>query len=128
MKKTIKQLPDAELEVMLAVWHKEKPVTSTEIMHALQSKRSWAIQTLITVLSRLVDKGFLRVEKKGRNNVYHVLIGESEYKEFESKSILEKLYGNSFKNFVTALYQDKPINDADIKELKEFLADLEKRR
>ena len=126
MDKTIKQLPDAELEVMLAIWQQESPVSASEVLEILQPKRSWALQTLLTVMSRLVEKGFLRLEKVGRSNVYHVRISEAEYKEFEGKNILEKLYGNSFKNFVTALYYEKPIQKEELQELKAFLAELEK--
>ena len=38
--------------------------------------------------------------------------------------MLEKLYGNSVKNFVAALYQGREIDDEVLKELEGFLKEL----
>lgn len=126
MSEKIKRLPDAELEVMLAVWKAGKPVNSSWILEQLQDSRSWALATLMTVLSRLVDKGFLICEKEGRNNVYRAAVGETAYKQTEGKSILEKLYGNSFKNLVTSLYSGKAIGKSDLDDLRKFLDEMER--
>jgi BlaI family transcriptional regulator, penicillinase repressor len=75
----------------------------------------------MTVLARLVEKGFLVCDKQGRNNLYSAAIGGDEYKESEGKTILEKLYGNSFKNLVTSLYHGKAIDKDDLAELRSFL-------
>ena len=50
---------------------------------------------------------------------------QEEYQQSESKSVLEKLYGNSLKKFVASLYQGKKMNQDDIKELHDFLEELE---
>ncbi|OJU14021.1 MAG: CopY family transcriptional regulator [Clostridiales bacterium 43-6] len=120
MKERLKRLPDAELEVMLVVWKEESPINSSWILEQLFGQRKWALATLMTVLSRLTQKGFLICEKKGRNNLYHAAVGEEEYKQNEGKSILEKLYGNSFKNLVIALYNSKAIDKGDIREICPF--------
>lgn len=119
--KEAKRLSDAELEIMLVIWHSEQPVSASYILEALKGKRKWALPTLMTVLTRLIKKEFLICEKKGRNNFYRSIVEENTYKEREGKSILEKLYGNSFKSFVTALYQSKAISEKDLDELREFL-------
>lgn len=58
-------------------------------------------------------------------NLYTPLISQEEYQQSESKSVLEKLYGNSLKKFVASLYQGKKMNQEDIKELHDFLQELE---
>ena len=58
-------------------------------------------------------------------NLYTPLISQEEYQQSESKSVLEKLYGNSLKKFVASLYQGKKMNQDDIKELHDFLQELE---
>lgn len=60
-------------------------------------------------------------------NLYTPLISQAEYQENESKSVLEKLYGNSLKKFVASLYQGKKMNAEDIKELHEFLQEMEEK-
>ncbi|MEK4209632.1 MULTISPECIES: BlaI/MecI/CopY family transcriptional regulator [Paenibacillus] len=81
----IKKLPDAELEIMLVIWKTGNPVSSSYISNQLRNKRNWALATLMTVLSRLVDKGFLYCEKEGRSNSYRAAISETDYKECEGK-------------------------------------------
>ncbi|GIP24585.1 BlaI/MecI/CopY family transcriptional regulator [Paenibacillus sp. J22TS3] len=117
----IKRLPDAELEIMLVIWRSKDQVSSSYILEQLKDKRGWALATLMTVLSRLVDKGFLRCEKEGRSNRYSFLISETEYKESESKSTLAKLFDNSIQNMVMSLYNGKAIDKNDLAELKEMI-------
>lgn len=128
MDNSIKRLPDSELDIMLIVWRARKPISASYILERIRKKRRWALSSLMTVLSRLVNKGFLTCEKQGWNNVYSAAIEEAQYKEKEGKSILEKLYGNSFKNLVTALYNGKAIDKDDIEELRFFLDQIEEEK
>lgn len=125
MSANIRRLPDAELEVMLIVWEAQPPVMAGYVLERLQGKRQWSLQTLLTVMARLVEKGFLACEKQGRNNQYTPLIPESEYKQAEGKSILERLYDNSFKDLVVNLFDAKAINKKDLAELRGYLDELE---
>lgn len=122
----IKRLPDAELEIMLVIWQADKSVSSSYILEQLHGKRKWALATLMTVLSRLVDKGFLHCVKEGRSNSYYAVISEEEYKESEGKSTLEKLFGNSIQDMVMSLYNGKAINKRDLVELRELLDRVER--
>ena len=66
MTERIRTLPDAELAVMQAVWACEIPAKRAQISAILDKTHPMAPTTLLTVLSRLADKGFLRIEKPGR--------------------------------------------------------------
>lgn len=122
----IKRLPDAELEIMLVIWRSKGQVSSSYILEKLKDKRGWALATLMTVLSRLVDKGFLLCEKEGRSNRYSPVISEEEYKESESRSTLAKLFDNSIQDMVMSLYNGKAINKDDLSELREMLDQVER--
>ena len=74
MDKTIRRLPDAELEVMQAVWACEAPAARADIDAKLKDTHPMALTTLLTVLTRLADKGFLRIEKQGRSARYIPLV------------------------------------------------------
>ena len=67
MAERIRTLPDAELAVMQAVWACEAPAKRAQIAAILDKTHPMAPTTLLTVLSRLADKGFLRIEKTGRS-------------------------------------------------------------
>lgn len=125
MGNTVKKLGEAELEIMQVIWDSGDPVTSNYILKELQERRSWQLSTLMTSLTRLVDKGFIRCDRSTGRNLYSPVISENEYKTGASKHFLEKMYHNSIQNMITALYQSKEIKDADIEELRHFLDELE---
>ena len=79
------------------------------------------------LLTRLESKNFVEVTKQGKMNLYTPLISQTDYQAHESQSVLEKLYGNSLKKFVTSLYQGKKISSEEIHELSDFLKEMEDR-
>ena len=53
---SIKKLPDAEFEIMKAIWHSDEPITSsvlTEKLKFLLPEKDWKQQTVLTMLVRL---------------------------------------------------------------------------
>ena len=65
---TIRRLPDAELEVMQAIWECEEPVSRADIDVILKDTHPMALTTQLTLLTRLSEKGFIRIEKEGRSS------------------------------------------------------------
>ena len=121
----MKRLGDAELEIMLAVWAAGEAVTSGYVSEALRGSRDWALAAVVTSLNRLVDKGFLTSEKRGRVNYYTPLISEREYKTQESRGVLTKLFGGSVSGLAAALYDGDALSEKEIRELRAFLDGLE---
>ena len=126
MEREMKRLGDAELEIMQAVWHSQGAVQSSYIQQELRERRDWPLPAVLTALKRLVEKGFLSCEKQGRGNWYQALISEEEYQEFEGRSFLSRLYGNSFTGLVAALYKGRAISKEELRDLRRFLDELEK--
>lgn len=125
MRNATKRLGDAELEIMQIIWQAGKEVTAGYILERLQKQRDWMLSTLMTALGRLVEKGFLSCRRPERNNLYTPLISQTEYQANESRTFLEKLFGNSLPAFVTALYDSKAIRREDVDELRRFLDDFD---
>ena len=124
----MKRLPDSELELMMIIWDAGKPVTRTEIEERLPRERRLSATTILSFLSRLEEKGFVRVQKDGRSNVYEPLIQKEAYLRAESRSIWKRLYQNSIGNFMTALGQGDDLTEQDLDELQEFLDRKRKER
>ena len=118
-----KRLPDAELAVMQAVWAVGGEVGRADIEGALASN-GWSANTLNTYLMRLCEKGFLTSRREGRNNLYTPLVSRDRYLEFESRSVLKRLYGGSLGSFVAALNAEQPLEQREIDELRQFLDDM----
>ena len=120
MKKTIRRLPDSELEVMQVLWNCTPPVSRSEIERALAGRRDLAPTTILTFLTRLADKGFLAVEKQGRSNVYTPLVSRRDYLAAQSRRFVDTLCGGSMSTFAAALC-DSGLSKEDLAELRELL-------
>lgn len=114
-----KRLPDAELEVMQAVWSLEAPVTAAAVQQKVPS--DWKATSVLTFLSRLCDKGFLSCEKEGRQNQYTPCVTQEEYLQRESRSFVERVCGGSVKNLVASLSDAGALTAHDLDELRAFL-------
>ncbi len=125
MKKAQQRLPDSELDVMLILWSHEPPMSRPEIEKIVNEKKKLSSTTILTLLSRLEKKRFVSVEKDGKLNLYTPLVSQEEYRQKESKNLLEKLYGNSLEKFVVSLYGGKKLSREKVQELNEFLQELE---
>ena len=121
----MKRLGDGELEIMLAIWRAEGPVQSGWVQEQLRESRPWALSAVITALNRLVDKGFLVCEKRGRGNWYTPRISARDYKASEGRGLIDRLYGSSFTGMVAALYDQRAIGREDLEELRQYLDTLE---
>ena len=124
MKRTIQKLPESELDLMIVLWKQKNDMSRSEIEKIVNQKKTLAPTTILTLLSRIKKKGFVSVNRDGNLNKYRWLVSQTEYQQKEGKGMLEKLYGNSVKNFVAALYQGREIDDEDLKELEGFLKEL----
>ena len=127
MKKTYQRLPESELDIMLVLWNNTPLMNRMEIEKVINTKKSLAPTTILSLLARLEAKNFVKVTKQGKMNLYTPLVSQSDYQAHESQSVLEKLYGNSLKKFVTSLYQGKKVSSEEIQELSDFLKELEDR-
>lgn len=128
----ITRLPDAELEVMQALWHHETPI-STSQLHALlgenrqlRERRQWNISTLQTLLKRLLARGFVQMEKQGKSYWYSPLVDEETYFEVEDRLFFERMRSRSLTRLVASLYSNKQISEQDLEELGEFIEDTAK--
>ena len=120
-----KRLPDAELAVMQAIWAVGGEVSRGDLDGALAS-HGWSANTVNTYLSRLAEKGFVSVRREGRSNLYTPLVSQEDYLAFDSRAVLDRLYGSP-KNFVAAL-ASRGLERGELEELQALLDQLKGRR
>jgi predicted transcriptional regulator len=120
MSSNIKRLPDSELEVMQAIWSLESPIARVDIEEVLKDSYPIAMTTLLTLLTRLSEKGFIKIEKVSRSARYYPLVSQQEYLAQQSKNFLQRLCGGNMSTFATALC-DSGISKEDLAELRELL-------
>lgn len=120
MKRTISRLPDAELEVMQALWSFPRCATRAQLEGKLHTTHPMAPTTLLTLLTRLGEKGFVNAEKQGRTVYYSPLIPQKDYLASQSSRFIRKLCGGNLKTFANALC-DSGLSKEDLQQLRQLL-------
>ena len=120
MSNRIRRLPDAEQEVMQSIWACQSPVARTNIENILFKEHPMAMTTLLTLLTRLSEKGFIAITKNGRRSYYTPLISQEDYLASQSKTFFEKLCGRNISTFAAALC-DSGLTKEEIAELRSLL-------
>ena len=117
----VKNLPDAEFDIMKVVWANEPPITTNIIMKQHGNGEGWRLQTAIVLLMRLVERGFLRTEKNGKERTFFPLVNQEDYLKFETGNFLKQFHNNSFLSLATAMYDDEALTDEDLDGLRKLL-------
>ena len=70
--------PDGALEgdILVALWRSDASMTPAEVRESLDSELAYT--TVMTVLSRLHDKGLVSRSRRGRAYAYEAAVSESE--------------------------------------------------
>ncbi|MDE7221263.1 MAG: BlaI/MecI/CopY family transcriptional regulator [Oscillospiraceae bacterium] len=121
------QVSDSELELMEIVWAAGGSARYAHIMEELgKAGRTWQKNTVITLLSRLVDKGLLKTSKIGRRNEYTALVSQAEYRSHQARALVGKLYAGDARGLVATLIQGEMLSEKDYEELRRFWEDGKK--
>ena len=118
----MKRLPDSELEVMQIIWDINEPVDRSDIEKQLYKKHKIAVTTLLTLLSRLAEKGFISIEKNGRRSRYRVLVDKKEYLSEQGSFFFKDLCSGDIGILAKALCNSK-LTKEEIEELRKLLED-----
>lgn len=116
-----KKLPDAEFDVMKAIWEGLPPVNTAYLMEKVGRDRGWKASTLISFLVRLEDRGYITSEKRGKERYYTPVAEQNQYMQSVTEQFLRQYHGGSFVHLMNTLYRDKSLSEGDIDELLEWL-------
>ena len=121
----MKNISEAELEVMQVLWKKGES-TSIEIVKEVAKKKDWKSNTIMTLVSRLVNKEFIEVIRdKGNLLLYKPTVSEYDYKSKETNNFIEKLYEGSINNMLVAFAKSKKLSKKDLEDLMKLVEDEE---
>ena len=85
-----------------------------------KDKNEWKNNTVLTLLSRLAEKKFLKIKKIGRRNEYTATVTEAEYQAMQTHRFLDKVYGGNVKNLVSTLLRQDILSADELKEIETF--------
>ena len=117
----IQQVSDSELELMKIIWANGGKALYAQISDGLTNNGyTWQKNTIITLLSRLVDKGLLKVNKIGRRNEYSAVVSEQDYQASQTQNFLKKLYEGDAKGLFSTLIQRELLSEQDYEDLRRY--------
>ncbi len=115
------QISESELILMKIIWKNGGAALYSHIMEELEKdKNEWKNNTVLTLLSRLVEKKFLKIKKIGRRNEYTATVTEAEYQAMQTHRFLDKVYGGNVKNLVSTLLRQDILSADELKEIETF--------
>lgn len=117
-----RRLPEAEERVMQALWACAAPAGRQEIEAHLSG--SMAPTTVLTLLSRLTERGCVRAEKRGRQSLYTPTLTKGDYLASQSRRLFDRLCGGSVSEFAAALV-DGGLTKDELRELRALLEEAE---
>ena len=114
----MQQISDYELELMKIIWANGGTALYADIFKGLEDKGTpWTKNTIITLSSRLIEKGFLTTNKIGRRNEYKAIVSAEEYQSAQTMQFVNKIYEGDMKNFVSMLIDNRMLSPTDYEEL-----------
>ncbi len=105
---------------MKALWERG-PLTTNQVVAALADSTHWKPKTIQTLLTRLVRKGALRFEKKGREYVFHPLVSAEDSEHALTRSFLGRFFGGELAPFLSRFVEREKLTPEEIRELKKIL-------
>ncbi|MHB9096142.1 MAG: BlaI/MecI/CopY family transcriptional regulator [Eubacteriales bacterium] len=85
-----KVLGDLEAEVMKTIW-KANRATVRDVYEHLRLEKNLAYTTVMTIMSRLAEKGLLEKESQGNAYIYTPTVSESEFAKRVVSEVLDSL-------------------------------------
>lgn len=116
----MKKLTDKEETYMAIFWQKERAFAK-EVRAALPEPHPH-INTVSTMIRKLVDKGFLKIEDFGSTHRYYPAISKEAYSTGIIGPKLTGLFGNSYKNVVAFFVKEEKLS---VEELKDVIRMIE---
>lgn len=115
------ELGRLESAVMAVLWQRPE-ATVNDVLEALTWDRPLAYTTVMTVLNRLVDKGFARRELRGRAARYWPVIEQETARRSALQRVVDRFYGGLRADAVAELLGgNEDLTDEELTALEELV-------
>lgn len=121
-----KQSPvsDAELEVLKVLWA-SAPATVRDVVAAFNKRRRrLAYNTVLTLLSRLREKGYVTADRRETAHLFRPLVTRDQLLGSTLTALADRLCDGTASPLVQALVRDQRLSADDIADLRRMLDEL----
>ena len=119
------RISDAEIDVMEIVWN-DNPIGTNEITDRLTGDGERSPKTIQTLIRRLVDKGALSAEKRGRQFYYTPAIDRDDFIDSQKKRFTDRFFGGDVTLLVSSFIGDGKITRKELEEIRSIIDSAEK--
>ena len=125
--KNINKPTSAELEILQILWKNDAATVKT-VNDILNKKKEVGYTTTLKIMQIMFEKGLLEREKEGRSHIYKPAKKESETQNVMLEKVLETAFGGSASKLVMQALGRSKTSEAELKEIKKFIEQMEKER
>lgn len=118
-------ISDAELEVLKVLWA-SGPGTVRDVEAQLRRRRRLAYNTVLTLLTRLRDKGYVDTDRSGTAHVFRSVVSREELLTHGLSTLADRVCDGTASPLVLALVKGRKLSKDDVAELRRLLDDLER--
>ena len=112
-------LTTAEEQIMKLLWKLDKAFIR-DLLKEFPDPRP-APTTVITLLKRMIDKGFVSYKQYGNSREYYPLIKKGEYFSDHINGLIKDFFNNSTAQFASFFANETEMNKEELKELRELV-------
>jgi BlaI family transcriptional regulator, penicillinase repressor len=117
-------ISEAESVVMEVLWRRS-PISTEDVMSALEPDGKWQETTVKTLLNRLLKKGAISARKDGRRYLYSPVLVRKQWLSDESTGFLNRLFGGRIAPLVAHFSTQRKLSKKDIADLKLLIQELD---
>ncbi len=111
---------ELELEILKVLWQIE-PASVRQVRDALANVRDLAYTTVMTMMSIMADKGYLKREKDGRSYVYEAIYREQKASRNLLQDVVDRVFGGSTTAVMQHLLETSEIDDDELKQIRSLI-------
>ena len=110
-----------ELEILKILWG-DGPASVREVRDALAPARDLAYTSVMTIMSIMTDKGYLKRAKKGGSYVYRPRITERTTTRRMLGDLVDRAFDGSAAAVMLNLLESTDLETADLEQLRELIS------
>jgi BlaI family transcriptional regulator, penicillinase repressor len=112
-------LTDAEEQIMKLLWKLNRAFIRDLVNEFPDPKP--AQTTILTLLKRMIDKGFVSYKVFGNSREYYPLVEKSDYFSDHIHGLIKDFFNNSTAQFASFFTNETDMNQEELKELRDLV-------
>jgi len=114
------ELTEGEWEIMKVIWEKQ-PCTAGTVQEELAQTRDRAYSTVKTTMDRMVEKGFLRIDKIRNLQLFSSCISEVQAQRGELRRMLQRAFDGALTPMMQFLIEHEGLSPQEASQLRKLV-------